>query len=252
MFKAVYLVAGVGQRLRPLTDRTPKALLPVNGKPLLAWSIEAAKACGITDFVVVTGYREDHFLRFFRERFPDVRVQFIRNDDYASTNNSYSLWHAGRAFSGEGMVLMDGDILFEKRLLESLMTSPSDHNYVTVRRSDDLGTEEMKVMVDRDGRIVALAKTLDPLACYGESIGIEKFTPDFTHKLFDVLDRRMNREGRRGEYYEASFQELIDAGESVRMLDTFPHRCMEIDTPEDLETANRIMVPFLDTPGAGV
>ena len=54
--KAMILAAGRGERMRPLTDHTPKPLLPVRGKPLIAWHVEALARGGFTDLVVNTAW----------------------------------------------------------------------------------------------------------------------------------------------------------------------------------------------------
>lgn len=54
--KAMILAAGRGQRMRPLTDHTPKPLLPVGGKPLIVWHIEKLVAAGIRDIVINTAW----------------------------------------------------------------------------------------------------------------------------------------------------------------------------------------------------
>ena len=54
--RVIILAAGQGKRLLPLTAEVPKALLDIGGKPLIERQIEAFAACGVKDFVVVTGY----------------------------------------------------------------------------------------------------------------------------------------------------------------------------------------------------
>lgn len=59
--KALILAAGLGERMRPLTDTTPKPLLPVAGKPLIEWHLEKLAACGVTDAVINTSWLADRF-----------------------------------------------------------------------------------------------------------------------------------------------------------------------------------------------
>jgi N-acetyl-alpha-D-muramate 1-phosphate uridylyltransferase len=59
--RALILAAGRGERMRPLTDRTPKPLLPVRGKPLIEWHLEALARGGVTDVVVNTAWLEAQF-----------------------------------------------------------------------------------------------------------------------------------------------------------------------------------------------
>ena len=58
---ALILAAGRGERMRPLTDRTPKPLLPVRGKPLIVWHLEALAAAGVREVVINTAWLEDQF-----------------------------------------------------------------------------------------------------------------------------------------------------------------------------------------------
>lgn len=59
--KALVFAAGLGERMRPLTEHTPKPLLRVGGKPLIAWHLEKLAACGITDVVVNTSWLAQQF-----------------------------------------------------------------------------------------------------------------------------------------------------------------------------------------------
>ncbi|MBC8057367.1 MAG: NTP transferase domain-containing protein, partial [Rhizobiales bacterium] len=54
--KAIILAAGRGARMRPLTDHTPKPLLPVRGKPLIEWHIEALARAGVREIVINTAW----------------------------------------------------------------------------------------------------------------------------------------------------------------------------------------------------
>jgi MurNAc alpha-1-phosphate uridylyltransferase len=59
--KALILAAGRGERLRPLTDTTPKPLLPVRGKPLIEWHLEALARAGVREVVINTSWLEEQF-----------------------------------------------------------------------------------------------------------------------------------------------------------------------------------------------
>ncbi|RZA20308.1 MAG: nucleotidyltransferase family protein, partial [Lysobacteraceae bacterium] len=59
--KALIFAAGLGERMRPLTDTTPKPLLAVGGKPLVEWHLEKLAACGIDDVVINTSWLAEQF-----------------------------------------------------------------------------------------------------------------------------------------------------------------------------------------------
>jgi choline kinase len=245
MTKGVFLLAGVGSRLRPLTDTTPKPLLNVAGRPLIARSVDSLIAAGITEFVVVTGHLEDQLQRFFRSNYPGIAMTFIHNDRYEETNNAFSLLLAREAFNGEGMLLLDGDILYDHAITRKVLGPQAPTRCLVVRRSEQLGDEEIKVQLDKSGRIAQIGKQLHPEDCVGESIGIARFDPIATTLLFETLHHRMHRLGMTGEFYEASFQQMIDHGMRLDMLDAEDHLCMEIDTPTDLLAAE-LMADSID------
>ena len=97
----VILAAGMAKRLRPLTDTKPKCLLEVGGRTLLERTVRAMQQAGISEFVVVTGYRANQIVDFLTplaHRNGDggeVSFHFLHNADYEHNNNIYSLWMAG-------------------------------------------------------------------------------------------------------------------------------------------------------------
>ena len=85
--KAIILAAGMASRLRPLTNNTPKCLLKIGERSLLQRSIDALTSNGIKEIVIVTGYLHNQIEDFVRQQYPSLKVTFIQNDVYASTNN---------------------------------------------------------------------------------------------------------------------------------------------------------------------
>lgn len=86
--KAIILAAGLGTRLRPMTENTPKALVQVNQKPLVEYQIEFLKERGIDDIIIVVGYLKEQF-DYLKEKYG---VRLVFNDKYADYNNFYSLY----------------------------------------------------------------------------------------------------------------------------------------------------------------
>ncbi len=232
MTTAVILAAGTATRLRPLTDNIPKCLLEVGGKTLLQRNLESLKKNNIRRLVIVTGFLEQMIQSFVQTLHFDGEVEFISNPVFDQTNNNYSLWLARTAVSGHDMVLLDADILFDQRILANLLRSPHDDALI-IRRSDALGHEEIKCELDGTGAVLRIGKHLDPAKSAGESLGLEKFSTATSDKLFDVLSRRHVH----NEFYETSFQEVIDMGAKIYAVTSDGLPCMEIDTPDDLKSA---------------
>lgn len=242
--KGVILAAGISSRLRPLTDTTPKCLLPIGGETILARTLNNLTACGIRDIVIVGGYLEDQLRSYVSGNFPELGVKFLTNDVYASTNNIYSLWLAKSDVLEHGMILLDSDIIFEDRIIQALLRSGYD-NCLAVNTKIRLGDEEIKVAVDRRNRIRAISKEVPPGQAIGESVGIELFAPSMLKTLFDILDRKIVRERAVNEFYEAAFQEVIDRGGEIYAVDVGMYKAIEIDTAEDLLAAEKNILPYL-------
>lgn len=228
----IILAAGISSRLRPLTNDTPKCLLPVGGAPLLERTLRSLEQSGLDECVIVTGYYHEKVEQFAAALDLPMKIRFLFNPHFASTNNNYSLWVAGQAAGGQDILLLDADILFDRRLVPLLLVAPYG-NALIMRSSGKLGREEIKLELDGTGRILRIGKEIDLERAAGESVGIEKFSAATALRLFEILDRRKVR----NEFYEASFQEMIDGGSSVYAVDSGAYGCMEIDTPEDLAAA---------------
>lgn len=102
--KAVILAAGVGSRLRPLTNSKPKCLVKVCGQTLLDFQLEAYRRVGVEEVVMVTGYHGEQIARHLRH-VKQPRIRVVENADFESTNNMYSLGLAAPYVAGEPFFL---------------------------------------------------------------------------------------------------------------------------------------------------
>ena len=245
--KCVILAAGASTRLRPLTDSKPKCLLEVGGKALLERTIENVLDAGVKEIAIVIGYRGEMIREFVKRHFPQLHIRFILNPDYTETNNAYSLLLARRFLENKegnvcsGLILLDSDILFSSKLLLLLLSNPLP-DLVAVRASGEHSEEEVRVKVDSYGNIVLIGKKTPLNETYGESIGIEVFSVESTAYLFSILEQRMRSGAGRTEFYEASFQEMINQGTQLKAIDVSTFPAIEIDTVEDLQLAERMNI----------
>jgi choline kinase len=237
--KVVILAAGVGSRIRPLTDDCHKCLLAVAGTPILERMIRNIQACGLTEFVFVLGYRDDQIRTFVRDRFPDLVATFIVNDRYRHTNTGYSLMLAQSATGGAGFVKFDADVVFDPAILHRLITG-KEENALCIDRNIKLDAEEVKVVVDGDLRVLRASKAIDPGTAMGESIGIEKISAAAASLLFTELDVMMADNAHHQDYYEAAYERLIARDVAFHAVDITGLNWVEIDTHEDFAVANQI------------
>ena len=235
--KAIILAAGTASRLRPLTDSTPKCLLKIGGRSLLQRSIDALTANGISELVIVTGYLHEQIESFVGQQYPNLRVTYIYNKEYSTTNNIYSLWLARPEADGEDVLLLDSDLLYDPAILSRVMAS-SHSNVLTLIRHP-LGEEEMKVVTDEQGNILEISKTCNPALAAGESLGIERMSKSYTTALYRELALMIGQERLSNIFYERAFERLIPHGHTFRVLDVSDLFSCELDTVEDFENASQ-------------
>ncbi len=236
--KALILAAGMASRLRPLTEYTPKCLLKIGDRSLLQRSIDALIEAGIDEFVIVTGYLNQQIIQFVNNYYGDrIRVHYIHNALYESTNNIYSLWLARPEVDGTPFLLLDSDLLYDPIIVKKVCQAPEENILTLIRH--ELGEEEMKVVVDHNGAITEISKTCSPDTAIGESLGIERIGASYSTVLYQELESMMNQEHLENKFYELAFERLITQGHTFNVLDVTEHFSCELDTVEDVENAQQ-------------
>ena len=233
--QAVVLVAGSSLRLRPLTDATPKCLLEVGGSTILDRLLERLADAGVTRAVLVTGYLAHCIEEHLDRSPPPVELTLAPNPDYATTNNAVSLLTARPHVGPGSLIICDGDVVLHGDALRRLLSEPSPCALL-VDGQTARGEEEMKVQLDEHGRVTLLSKTLDPAKSAGESIGIQKVSGAALSRLWPTLGDLV-KSGQTQVFYEAAFQQMIDAGTRFRAVPITSDEWTEIDSIADLEDA---------------
>ena len=217
----VILAAGMAKRLRPLTDERPKCLLTVGQRTLLQRTVDGIIAAGISELVVVTGYRAQMIRDFLTSHYPNLTIHFIDNPDYAHNNNIFSLWLTRPYTEGRDFLLLDSDILFDPQIIPAVLSA--EGSALALNRHE-LGEEEIKVIVDSENRVVEISKVCS----------IEQ-------ALFRELEQMIEGEGLIDIFYERAFERLIPQGHTFTVVDTTRYFSIELDTVEDFENAKKLI-----------
>lgn len=225
--KAVVLAAGLGTRLRPLTNDTTKSLLSIGRETLLKHQMENLKESGIQEITMVIGYKAEQIKDFCEENQWDIN--FIYNNHYSISNNLFSLWLARETFD-EGFVCLNSDVAFDVEILRNLLKFQADISIAVDKKV--CVEEDMKVKV-KDGTIVEINKSMRPEEAYGEFIGIAKFSGKGVAQLIRVL-KDLPTDIRRNANLGFGIQKLIDSGSRVWGIDIQRRFCADIDFVEDL------------------
>ena len=190
--KAVILAAGIGRRMRPLSDERHKTLLEVGGRTIMGRIIDGLEANGITQIYIVTGYRAAEVEDYVTREFGNLQFTFIRNDAYASTNNIYSMALALEQIEpDDDIVLIESDLIYEPAVLSRLIKSEHD-NVALVDR----------YRIGMDGTVVAVADSQVITQVIPTSLQDEKF--DFSDKF-----KTLNIYKFSAEFCRTTFRKLL-------------------------------------------
>ena len=172
--KALILAAGLGSRLRPLTDEVPKAMVKFQGIEIIRQQINSLLMHGIKDITIVVGYKSEVLINFLDSNF-NLKFNIVKNDFYESSSSAYSSMGAFEKFIESDYIHINCDILFSNSLLSSLL-SDSRRNILCVRSDLEL-TQTMENAIGIEGRIVNMALRKSNLAKF-KAFGLAKISSE--------------------------------------------------------------------------
>ena len=229
--KGVVLAAGDGGRLQSVTGIYPKVLLPVQGKRIIWYPIEAMAAAGVEQIAVVVGYLADEVTAALGDgsRF-GVKLDYILNQDYGGGNaisvSKVRAWVAGVPF-----VLCMGDHIIEPEIVSRLVNKSPIAETLCVDFSPaeqhDLA-EATKVVVDSTGGITCIGKGLP----YWDALDTGVFL--LTKKFLGAIDELSPQLGIDIEVSQV-IQFMVSRGDRFATCDVSGCFWMDVDTEEDLK-----------------
>lgn len=246
--KAIILSAGQGSRLLPLTADRPKCLIEFSGKTLLDWQLDSLIANGISDILVVTGFKteavETH-LAARDERRAAVRTLF--NPFFQVADNLGSVWLARPEMTGDFLIL-NGDTLVSPALVAKAIADARAPITVTVDQKPTYDSDDMKVR--REGpRLVAIGKTLPLESVNAESIGLLVFKGEGAATFSAAVDAVMHTaEGTKSWYLKVINRIAPDT--HIGTVSIKGHEWGEVDFPADVVAARQLTDRWVSGAGA--
>ena len=233
-------------RLEHQTNEIPKTLVPVMGRPMLEWILEALGEAGFTkkDVVYVCGYRAD----VLRDRYPEFT--YVENTDWANNNILESLIYAREHLEG-GFLSSYTDIVYRGQAVKDVLAATEDkvlvsdtdwrRRYINRKNHPESDAEKLRA---EGNRVVELSRTIAGEAASGEFIGVAKMTADGAKEFLAAYEEAKAKETTLGDrpfqkaYLIHMWQWMIERGSEFHKVDT-PGGYMELDTLEDLSFAER-------------
>ena len=231
--KALILAAGLGTRLAPITNDKPKSLVSVNGKPILMKQIENLRENNINDIVIVSGYKAGILEKAVHKYYPEIKI--IESVDYATTNNMYSAYLARKEIGDNSFIMMNADVFYDSSIIKTLLKDKAENAIVTdINRYIE---ESMKV-VENDGRLVKISKTIAPEDALGSSIDVYKFSKDGGKAYFAKCAEYIEEKKELKMWSEVALNDNLQ--EVVFTACPLNGRWLEIDNHEDLKAAEKL------------
>ena len=227
--QAVILAAGFGSRLGAVTQGKPKSFLEINNEALIDRAIRLLNERGITDIHVVTGFKSD----LMYEKLNGLVTLHI-NPLYFCTNVLASFSVAMPALS-DSFIFLHADTIFEDAILDSLIAADGD--IVLPVDFKNVQEEEMKVCVDKNGKILQISKEIELSSADGEFMGLAKISQSVLSKLNVAVLDELKQKKHLQAYFESAIQNLINNGLNVSSIDISNKKWIEIDFEDDYEQA---------------
>ena len=247
--RAIILAAGAGRRMSFDGQRLPKVMIEFGGKTLLRRHIEILHRCGVDEIAVAVGFRTDLIDAELAAIGAADAVETIFNADYEQ-GSIVTLWTAREQLCrGGDVILMDGDVLYDYRIMERLPASRR-RNCFLLDRDFEIGDEPTKLCV-RDGVIVEFHKVVNvPFDFWGESVGFFRLGEDVARRLVPAAARYLEA-GARRELYDEALRDILlgDPPGSFGFEAITGLPWMEIDFMEDVVRATAEVLPRLIEPG---
>jgi glucose-1-phosphate thymidylyltransferase len=235
--KAVILAAGEGKRLRPFTETMPKVMLPVANKPLLEYVIDAVRACGIHEIVLVVGYKKEIIMEYFKEHFKDVHIHYVVQDKQLGT--AHAVLQAKELIDGKFLLLM-GDNIIDAKSIDTILKDKSPYAM--------LATEQLHpliygvVFVEKKVVTEIIEKPVEEAGNF-ISTGVYKLPKSILSDIEEITANGIFE-------FTAVIQSIVARGEQIRSIPA--EFWMDVVYPWDLLIANERMLHDISASTSGV
>lgn len=238
--QALMLAAGKGSRLGRYTKDNTKCMLEVNGKTLLERCIDALKEANINKLVLVLGYKKENVINYIKEKGLDkkIKIEYVFNEVYDTTNNIYSLFLAKDIFKREDTILLESDLIYEPSIIKELIESKYDNAAVLAKYEQWM--DGTVVTLDSEKNILEFIEKqdfdYDKINKYYKTVNIYKFSKEYIEKYYiPFLEAYVKAYGNNC-YYELVLKVISGINKSLLKGYVIKNKkWYEIDDCQDLD-----------------
>lgn len=247
--QAIILAAGMGKRLKDLTQNNTKCMVKVNGVTLIDRMLHQIDREHLSRIVIVVGYEGQKLIDYIGTLDIKTPIIFINNPIYDKTNNIYSLALAKDWLVKDDTLLFESDLIFEDSVLDMLISDPRDTLALVDKYEAWMDGTCLKI--DENDNIVGFASgtkfNFSDIADYYKTVNLYKFSKHFSESHYvPFLDAYQAALGEN-EYYEQVLRVIAMLDEPVIKAKRLNgQRWYEIDDIQDLDIAESLFAPSED------
>ena len=224
--RAIFLAAGFGSRMVPITLNTPKPLVLVHGKRIIETLLDAVVEAGIKEVIIVVGYLGEQF-EILKKKYPNIK--FIENKLYNEANNISSAYLIKDRL--ENAYVLESDlVLYNKKLIRKYEYQSNFLGMYT-DRTDDWCFETKSGVITK--------QKVGGLDCY-QMIGISYFNDEDGKKLKGDIDRVYNMPGGKEKYWDQVPLDICKNNYKIMVRECQKGDIIEIDTFNELKKIDKI------------
>jgi choline kinase len=237
---AIILAAGQGSRLKPLTNTVPKPLVLVTDKTIIHNALNNLEDVGVKEVYIVTGYLGEILQSKLGTTFKNLKIFYITNESYASTNSMYSLLLGLKQIpQNENVLILEGDVFFEPSVIAKIPIHPI--TWFADSSISELDGCYLKSKADKVSQIGIYKHNEIKNSngyIYAKSVGILAVENKYIQLLITWLKKAVE-EKKTNLYYDLILAEHIKELD-IRLLDISEKKWFEIDSVEDLQVCTKI------------
>ena len=245
--QAIILAAGMGKRLKQLTQNNTKCMVKVNGVPLINRALGQLDQLGLSRIILVVGYEREKLIRHIDGLDVSTPIEYVENPIYDKTNNIYSLFLARKYLLEEDTLLLESDIIFDDSVLRCLVEDPRDSLALAAKYESwmDGTCLLLSEQDDIEAMIPGSKFRFSDMGNYYKTVNLYKFSRDFSRTHYVPFLEAYTAALGNNEYYEQVLKVLVsldDPGIKAKRL-TDDQLWYEIDDIQDLDIAESLFAP---------
>lgn len=253
--QGLILAAGMGKRLKDLTDNNTKCMVKVNGVSMIERVLKQLDQHNLSRIVIVIGYEGQKLVDYISTLNVITPIYFVDNPIYNKTNNIYSLALAKDYLLEDDTLLLESDLIFEDSVLDCILDDPRDTLALVDKYESWMDGTCIKIGDDDtiDAFIPGKKFKFEEINSYYKTVNIYKFSKHFSQTHYVPFLDAYSKALGNNEYYEQVLRVITMLDEPVIKAKKLNGQLWyEIDDIQDLDIASSMFADDMDEKVASI